>query len=491
MLRQLSFLILALAFCLTLSAQTFEETEYVVVDRGTQMNGSDGELRLYTHSGGLLSTLTSAGSGQFRGAAFANNGDLYVARGDDILRYTGSALTPDAMPFFAGTKAQDIVINPADDHIWCAFGNNAGSSMIMEFDDTGTMLQLITDPLLVHPRSIAINFAGDTIFIANQAGGNVLALDVATGVLVEHVNIAASISSFGPIGITVPRDQSNLIYVVSDYGSGPTQIVEVAGASGSTTTTLFLDFGSLTDMTSPAGVHADNYGNLFLAGRSKNSGVPGIYVYNRAVAQRPVLPYIGSENISPIDITFRKTMLRLTLTSSDGVSVNTGLPRVLSGVHNTQVIIDMEAPDYPGMPYAILYSLMTDTVCSASLAEPLRPLGGGIPFQLPDSRTSPLLVDEFFFQSIGLIQAGGTGAPVILNPADCPGTTPGFFLHPQGVITPAGTAQAILTMPSLPCLPPGFVAYMAFNLVVIDMQTLPTLVGASTSNLVCLALEGP
>ncbi len=482
---------ICLSACLLASSQTFEETEFVVVDRGVQMNGSDGELRLYTHSGGFLSTLPSVGSNQYRGGAFADTGELFVARGNDIWRFVGNPLLPDVAPFATGTKAQDVVVNSADGHVFCAFGNNTASATILEYDDTGTLVQTITDPLLVHPRSLAIDYAGNTLFIANQSGGNILAVDIAAGTVQQHVDIAASIANFGPIGITLPRDTDDLMYVVGDYGSGPTEVVEIVGPTGSATVNTFLNFGSLPDLKAPAGAISDNYGNLFFAGRSKNMGVPGIYVYNRATGQRTTLPYVGTEHLNPIDITFRKTMIGFTLTSSDGVSATTGLPHILWGIHNTQITIDIQAPDYPLMPFAILYSLMTDTVCLDAALDPPRPLGGGIPFQVPDTRIAPLLPDAFFFQSLALIQAGGNGAPVVLDPTICPGSNAGFFLRPQGATDASGNAQAILTMPSLPCLPPNFVAYMAFSLSVVDMQTQPTLVGAATSHVVCVAIERP
>ncbi len=484
--------LLLLFFCHTAtSAQSFVETEYVVVDRGSQMNGSDGALRLYTRSGTMLATLASSGSGAMRGAAFADTGELFVARGNDILRYTGDPLTPDTMPFVTGSKAQDVVVNPVTGNIICSFGTNAGSANIMELDSSGTIVQMITDPLLAHPRSIALNYSADTLFVANQSAGNVLAIDLATGTVQVHANIASQFPNYGPIGITTAPDVDDLVYVVSDYGSGPTEIVSLDGPSGSPTITSFLNFGSLSDLTSPAGIYADDYGNLFIAGRSKNMGTPGVYTYRRATGMRPALPFLGSEHVNPIDIAFARSPVTFSLTSSDGVSPSSGLPRVSFGTQNAQLVFDIQAPDFANMAFAIFYSLIPDSAALATVNDPFRPLGGGIPFETPDTRTLPLLLDSFFLQSLALIQAGGNGAPVLLDPAACPNSTAGFFLRPQGATDSQGVAQAILTMPSLPCLPPNFTAYMAFSLVLVDGQTLPALVGAATSYPLALALERP
>ena len=469
-----------------LYGQNFEESDLFVADRGSMSNGSDGEIRQYTHTGLLLATLTNSGSGQIRGLACANNGALYVARGDDILRYTAPNFSPDTAAFATGSRAQDVAVNESTGEIWCAFGNTTTNSSIEVFDANGLLLRTITDAAISHPRSIDWNFAGDVLFVANQSSGNVLAVNEATGTVTVHTNVDSSFSGFRPVGISVARNADDVMYVSGDFG-GATQIVEVVGPAGSATTTSFVNFGSLADLTAPAGTITDNYGNVYFASRDKNMGVPGVYCYTRQNGLRTVLPYVGSEHISPIDIAFRKRIFEFNLTSSDGVTA-AGQPRVLGGTHNAQIVMNLQAPDYVGMPFAIFYSLMLPSICQNS--DPLRPVGGGVPIERPDTRSLPLLFDSVLGQSIALVQQGGIGAPVIIDPSVCPNSTFGFFLHPQGVIDPNGNAVAVLTFPSLPCLGPGIEVYMAFAAVVIDGVTQPLLVGLATSRLHCLVLEG-
>lgn len=478
-------IIATVVLALPLRAQTYEEAEFFVADRGLMSNGSDGEVRLYNHVGVFMSVLAQVGTGQIRGIETGPNDVVYLARGDEIRRYTGAMNTPDPVAFASGTKAQDIAVNPVTGNVWCSFGTSSGSAEVIEVDTAGNVLRSITDPLFIHPRSLDWSHDGQTLYICNQTAATILKLDNTTGAVSLHVDLFAINSMLHPQSISVARDVDDELYVTGDYG-GAELILAITGATGSTTVTTFLDYSAISDLAAPADGVVDNYGNVWFSCRDANMSSPGIYVYDRLTGLRTVNPYIGAEHISPIDMAFRKSRLDVTLTSLDGTDSN-GVPKIPGGFGQTIVVIDIEAPDYPNSPYGILYSLLSPADFAAS--EIGRPFRGPVPIERPDTRNLPLFFDEALLQSVSLIQAGGIGAAIPVNPV-CGGSQAGFFMHPQGVIDPNGVAQALMTFPEMPCLFPAFEYYMNFAVVVIDGTTGPSLAGLVSSRLNCVRLGG-
>ncbi|MCB9832204.1 MAG: hypothetical protein H6807_06980 [Planctomycetes bacterium] len=465
--------------------QTYEEAELYVADRGLMSDGSDGEVRLYNHAGFFVGVLPQVGSGQIRGIETSGADVVYLARGNEIRRYSGPMSTPDVTPFASGNKAQDVAVNPVTGNVWCAFGTSSSSAQILEVSPAGALLRTITSSALVHPRSLDWSYDGQTLFVCNQTAADIVTVDEATGTVSQYIDLAVSFPNLLPQSVSVARDVDDLLYVTGDYG-GDQKIIQVTGPAATATATVFLDYSMASDILAPADGVVDNHGNVWFSNRDANMGVPGVYCFDRGNALQTVLPWTGSEHISPIDLAFRKSRLDLTLTSLDGVDGN-GVPKVPGGAGQTTLVLDILAPDFVGSPYAILYSLLSPTDFAAS--EIGRPFLGGVPIERPDPRNLPLFVDDALLQSIGLIQAGGIGALIPPNPI-CGGIVPGFFMHPQGVIGANGIAQALLIFPAMPCLYPAFEYYMNFAVVVVDGATGPAQLGLVGSRLNCVRLGG-
>lgn len=477
--------VLALIISSVCSAQMRVEYDFFVADHGNN------QVRQYSYTGQLIATLPSIGSGSLRSVETDAFGDLYVARGTSVWRFAAPTYQPDATPFATGNSAQGIAVDPITGNIWCSFGNTTGNAEIREITTAGTVLQTLMGSPLQHPRSMEFDWSGNTLFVANQnnAGSNptsVLAIDPITGTMQVHVDLTNYGSGFRPNAISVAPEEDNLIYVTGDFGETQ-EIIEVSGPTGATTIRTLIDYSIFPDMTSPAGSYADSYGNLYVVGRNKSMGIPGIYGFDRATGIRILPGYFGMEHSSLIDICFLKLDLDVRVTSGDGVTA-AGNARVLGGTHNGQLQIDIEAPAFPSAPYGMFWSVIPDDVTNASILRPQNTMTG-IPIDLSDPRRHPLEPDTLFQSSIALAYLGGQGF-VPADPSLCPGSFPGFFTLTIGQLNTNGRVSIPLSFPSLPCLFPGFRAVMGFSVAVVDNSTGPLGVGLLSNTPALLILEG-
>ncbi|MCA9319176.1 MAG: hypothetical protein KDB53_00505, partial [Planctomycetes bacterium] len=385
-------------------AQERVESDFFVADRGNAMNGSDGAVRHYSYTGNLIATLPAAGSGQVRGLGVAEDGTLYVARGDGVLAYAPPYNA--GVTFDTGVKAQDVAVHRLTGNIWCSYGATPTEAEIREITPGGTVVQTLTSPLLQHPRKLTFGLNPDELFIANSAGGNVIGLTVTTGAFLVHINLSSQMAT--PIGIAASPIFQNRLFVVSDYGSAQT-IYTVDGALGSGSASTLVDYSASTDMIAPSGLDADGYGNVFVTNRQITGSTPGVYCFRQS-GIRPVTPYTGSENIRPVDLAFVRHRLVLNVTSSDGTFTN-GVPRVLFGPHQATVNINIDCPDYPSASYGLFWSLYTGTVFETFCTQPgfEFPFGDGIQIDLADARRAAIVPDALYLSGVQILQRGGSG----------------------------------------------------------------------------------
>lgn len=443
--------LLALLVCTGVS-QHHVEGEMLVADRGNTNNGSDGEVRRYTRTGDYIATLAPSGSGQVRGIDTDLLANIYVARGDGILRYTGFPPAPDPANFATGTKAQDVAVNPITQDVWVSFGVDAASAQIIQLSPAGVALATLTDPLVTHPRSMAFDPTGQFLYIANSAAGDVVVYDTVAGTFAVYLDFSILPGGFTAIGLHV--DQWGSVYVTGSYGTLQ-HIYRINGAVGSAVQTLVLDYSTLPGLNAPSGVFGDNHGNLYIANRNKNSGTPGVFALDVASSILLLPPLLGAEHKSPIDVAFLPAPLDVTVVSPDGVD-GVGRPIIdVTGNVARTVTIDIDAPDNPGATYGLVMSMIDGTIAvSGTLAKP-HPFATG--FAAGEHRRLPLSDDFILIQSLAAVAAGGVG-PILLadnNGPLCPGSAPGTTSAMVGNLNASGQATATLTLPTHPCIPPG------------------------------------
>ncbi|MEZ6194148.1 MAG: hypothetical protein R3F20_00235 [Planctomycetota bacterium] len=480
-----------------LSGQMLLESDLFVADRGLMSNGSDGEIRRYNNDGAFVGVLPNTGSGAIRSLAIADDGTIYVARGNQVLRYVSPALTPDTAPVVTGTAAQCVAIHPTTGNLWCSFGQTSSNAQILEVSPTGTILQTVTSALLDQPRDLTFGPDGSTLFVANVAGFNILAVDTAATppTVVEHADLITFGMNFTPIAITQdPSSADPDLYVVGDYLT-TSAVLRVEGVTGSTMVTTAINYASTTDMTAAAGVWLDSWGNLHIACREKNMATPGVYVYRVDSGVRPVLPYLGAEHLSPIDVAFLRRPFDVQIGSDQAGDVfeANGVAGVVIGDGLQPTIrIGIDAPDYPNSPYVVLFSLLTQGQCANG--DPVRPQGGGLLITPNEKRLTPLEADTLYGTAQQMLFAAITQGGIIPFPLDptlnCPQSAPGSSLFLFGVTDAAGHGDAFLSFPTFPaaCFPLDFTVNLGFSAAVLDSVTGPLGIGLVSAAPECLRL---
>jgi DNA-binding beta-propeller fold protein YncE len=504
MITMLRFTLTALVMTATLlavrpaEAQMMLESDLFVADRGNVMNGSDGAVHRLNYDGSFVSTLPNAGMGQVRGIDVALDGTVYVARGNDILRYLSPALTPDATPFFTGNKAQNVAVHPVTGNLWCSFGSNPSEAMIVELDATGLPLQTLTGAPLDQPRGLAFNDTGDTLFVANVAGFNVLAIDTTVTPATVAIHAATGnggVGSFTPIGIALdPSTEVTTLYCTGDFNTTD-EVLVIEGDSG--VATVSTAFSYLADMSfnAPSGLRVDSWGNLRVACRDRDMSVPGIYCFRKTSGATSQAPAIGSPFINPVDVAFLRRPFSVEITSDqagDVFDVNGVASVVIGETVQPAIRIAIDAPDYPNSPFVVLFSLLTQGQCANG--DPQRPLGSGQIIAGNEARRTPLELDSLFVTSqqmlLASINTGGV-IPFVMDPAlACPASTPGGALFLFGVTDATGLGETFLSLPTFPaaCFPADFAVELGFSAAVVDSFTGPLGIGLVSAAPECLRL---
>lgn len=480
---------LLLGLAIVASGQTpsgFAEGEMFVADRGNMNNSNDGGINRYSHTFSLLQSLPLTGSGSIRGLSVAVNGDVFVARGDDVIRWERTLGYMCPMVVATGVKTQDIVIHPVTGNLWVTFGTDNMTAEVREISPAGATLQSFTDALLVHPRSIALDHAGDNLYIANGTGVNVLEFDLPALSFSIHADLSAQPNGFNATGISV--DAPGSVYVSGSWGLTQ-RILQLSGNPAVIST--FLDYSLAPGLNSVHGLFADTYGNLYAAGGNQNMGQPGVYLIDATNSAFAQVPYVGTE-VNVIDVAFMPEPISMTVTSGE-IDPMTGMPLVdAAGIPTVtigaglqpSIFLAIDAPGSPAKPYAVVISMLPTSTCSGG--QPLVPPARNVLTIVPgEPRRLPLFYDELYLQSlIAAANGSGTIDPNFTAPV-CPGATIGSALFFSGVLDATGHGVAEFVFPAVPCVPPGIEFYIGAAGVSIDSSTLPLGVNAISNIPAC------
>jgi DNA-binding beta-propeller fold protein YncE len=472
------------------------EGELFVADRGNSANGSDGEIRRYSHNGAFRSTIVAGGTGVIRGCTFDQAGNLYVARGNNVIRHAAPTYAPDPGAFASGTKAQDVAVNRATQNIWVSWGTNANEAEITEHTPSGTLVQTITNAALIHPRSIAFDFAGGLLYVANGAGNNVLLVNPGTAAVSIYRNLSVTSGmmtlGFDAIGVTV--DLAGNVFVVGDYGLQP-QIVKLSGVPGSVTQSTYLIYSTGTGtggFRAPSGAYADAHGNLYFACRSQNNATAGVYPLS-AAAPLPVLPpFTGTEQTNPIDIAFKPEPLTISFVSPGGVdTVGIAQVTITPTPPAPIVTIHIDAPNFPSRPYGLLMSVSPSSVVAQCLGGQVtvpNPLVSS-PLTVGEPRLIPLSLDLLFAQSLAAAAAGS--GPIALTGCNFGPvmSIPGVAFQFNGLTDNTGRGTAQFQLPTAPCIGPGANFYLSIAGAVVDGMTAPLGIAVLSDTPTCLRVR--
>ena len=485
-----ALIILVLAAWTGAAQTTYVEGDLFVADRGNNSNGSDGEIRRYSHNGQLRATIAPGGSGAIRGIAFDEAGVLYVARGNSVIRLLPPTYAPAPVVFATGIKAQDVAFNRSTKNIWVSWGANAAEAQITEITPVGTVVQTITSATLTHPRSIAFDWGGNFLYVANGSGGNVKIVDVASGQVNNYATLTQGTATFNAVGCSV--DPTGAVFVVGDYGA-TAAIIKITGPTGNTTATPYLVYGTQTAFKAPAGCYADSWGNVYFACRSQNGATAGVYPYSGAAPIAILSAFAGTEHINPIDVAFKLEPLTITVSSPDGTDAS-GIPLAISGLAQPTIVITIDAPNYPNRPYGILLSTAPNAFATqCATAQPSVPNPAvGVPLAVGEPRRMPLSLDILFSQSLAAAGAGSGLVSVNQPGAVCVDplgnvSIPGLAINFSGVTDPGGQGIALFTLPSIPCLPSGANIFITVAGAVVD-GTGPLGIGAMSNVPTCFRI---
>jgi len=156
-------------------------------------------------------------------------------------------------------------------------------------------------------------------------------------------------------------------------------------------------------MTSPAGLSYDRFRRLYVAGRNKNSGTAGVYVFNApnpmtAATLLEQWPRTGASPVNIIDV--QPQPLDVTVCAPEEMTNNGPVHILEMGTNNR---VTFSSPLTPGAPFAAAFSdRWSDSACGAPFVQ------GTIEISIlsPDVRGIPLSSDNYFWGSVGVLQPG-------------------------------------------------------------------------------------
>lgn len=480
---------------LTAAALCAQRTTHFVwiLDGGDQANPTP-VLRIYDPEGTELSNLSVPGSGPTRAMDAGPDGTIYVCRGNEVRKLdrmgmdTGVVLTASS----GNAPAQDV-LPLLNGEIWVSWGTNATNSSIARYDSSGSLLASFTDPLLDHPRRLAGDPAdGTRVFIANRSQDELLVFDDLPGSPTFTQASTLSMGSIGPVGLAYDATR-DAVWVSGDWGQ--TQqigFVDVSSLPG--TFTAAIDYGAgVPGLAAPSGLLFDRFRRLWVAGRNRNGGVAGAYIFEASLGSSPVFitsfPSSGPAPLNVLDVAAQPAAVTLT------VPQDTNGDNVL--VADMTNMLSLDAPAFAGSFYLTALSLQWPQSCPPSyIPGVLDPL---MTFPVPETRGIPANLDWIFWLTLGVPDPGAMGLlpaptpslpgrpdliPGISNIADAGILVDDF----RGFLDPTGHADATVQMPALPASLDGMVD---FSLIWVTLSS-ATLQGFGLiTDPVCLTLRVP
>ncbi|NRA95925.1 MAG: hypothetical protein HRU14_06905 [Planctomycetes bacterium] len=487
------------ALCTIASAQVNDAPTHFVwaLDSGDQTAPTP-IIRIYTPNGRQVDVvdldLPMIGTGPARALAFDRLGNAYVCRGDLVhqLDRDGNATMTTFAPPAGASKAQDVVETPQGD-IMVSWGATAAASAITTYDTAGTLLSNFTDPALDHPRRITSGAdpSSTIIYVANRAAQEILAFDPSGVPPTLTVTTDLTTQNIGPVGLCYDNANNDL-WVVSSYGQ--TNEVGCIDLSSNTYATAFsyppTVPTSAPGLLSPAGATYDRFRRLYLAGRNKNGGTPGVYVFEATGPSAiPVFlaywPRVGPTPINVIDVAPQPSE-QTTCAPMEAVPSGNQFILEMGAVNR----VTFSNPATPGVPYIAAMSRAWSTNPCGS---PFRQGIIEIPFiqpAAPDVRGVPLKSDDLFWGSVAVshpISSSLSGPPWSIDiygffdTLDATGFHDGYidltgFTDPFNILALDGTKIEL--------------AWVTFDLMM-DPNMVPYYEFGYTSQPLCLVLRNP
>lgn len=403
------------ALCAVLPAQVNDAPTHFVwaLDAGEQTAPTP-LIRVYSPSGVEVATVAVPGSGQARALAFDRAGNAYICRGSVVhqLDRTGVTTGVTFSPPSGAGSAQDVVELP-DSTIAVAWGATAAASAVATYDITGMLLTSFTDAALDHPRRITPNAdpTSTLLYVANRGAQEIRVIDLAA--MPQTMTLVTDLTNqnVGPVGLCYDNANDDL-WVVSSWGDAP-EIGCINLTTNFYATAINYPPSGATGLTAPAGVTYDRFRRLYVAGRNKNMGTAGVYVFeatspSTAPAFLAYWPRVGDPPVNVIDVAPQP---------SESV-ICAPMEATVSGM---QYILEMEAvnrvtfsnPATPGAPYAAAFSgEWSQNPCGAQFRQGVIDIG----FSPPDVRGIPLNSDDFLWGSAAVSTPGASLLTPAINP---------------------------------------------------------------------------
>lgn len=406
-------ILLAVATLCTLApAQVNDAPTHFVwaLDAGNQTAPSP-IIRVYSPSGAEVTTITVPGSGQARALAFDRLGNAYVCRANLVhqLDRTGAATGVTFSPPAGATLAQDVVETPQGD-ILVSWGATAATSAISTYDTTGMMLSNFTDSALDHPRRITprADPSSTIIYVANRGAQEIRSFDTTGAPPSLILTTDLTSENIGPVGLCYDNANDDL-WVVSSWGDA-NEIGCIDLSSNTYATAINYPPVGVPGLTAPAGATYDRFRRLYVAGRNKNMGTPGVYVFEAtSPATAPTYlaywPRTGPTPVNVIDVAPQPSETATCAPMEAGQFI------LEMGAVNR---VTFSNPATPGAQYAAAFSgAWSVNPCGSPFIQGTI----GIGFAPPDVRGVPLTSDDFFWGSVAVVAPGPSPVAPATNPA--------------------------------------------------------------------------
>ena len=408
------------ALCAVASAQVNDApTHYVwALDSGDQIAPTP-IIRVYTPSGFEFATIVVPGTGPARALAFDRLGNGYVCRGDLVyqLDRTGAATGTTFSPPLGANNAQDVVETPQGE-IAISWGATAAASAICVYDTAGNLISTFTDPALDHPRRITCSAdpSSTTIYVANRGAQEIRSFDTAGAPPTLDLTTDLTSENIGPVGLCYDNANDGL-WVVSSYGQA-NEIGCVDLNSNTWATALSYPPTGASGLLAPAGATYDRFRRIYVAGRNKNGGTPGVYVFE--ANDLPTTPPAIPPATTPAFLAYWPRVGATPINVID-VAPQPSEQATCAPMEGGQYILEMGAvnrvtfsnPATPGAPYAAAFSgEWSLNPCGSPFIQGVLELG----FLAPDVRGIPLASDDFFWGSVAVNTPGPSFVPTPINP---------------------------------------------------------------------------